>query len=730
MDDPKKVAKLMEQPPTPPVSTMTLQMKTVVNPKTHQHEVVALAACVHPDVNLDCATEENRRGMKWFVAVRPLGTSAGSQHMARLPHDLKPVLNACNMGKVQQMPNERALLSCLLQRIHSEDPDVLVSHNLFGFDFDVLLTRCVEHKLGLWSRLGRLHRNKMPILRSKTGNFREKLIAEACTGRILCDTYLSARDLLREENYSLTHLAKVQLGESRQDIDPMDVPEFFSTSNHMTNLIKQMCQSAGMVQRLLFKLQVLPLTKQLTGIAGNLWSKTAKGGDRAQRVEFLLLHEFHRLKYITPDKQTWAIKEHKAAAAGLSSAAPQKKGRGKPQYAGGLVLEPKKGLYETYILLLDFNSLYPSIIQEYNLCFTTMDWAPYIPKANTGGAGGVGGSAAMDVDVTDGGAATLEADGTVTLPPLPDEALEPGVVPKVIKSIIARRVTVKGILKQEKDPAKRQTLDIKQKALKLTANSLYGCLGFSNSRFFAKPIAAQVTAMGRETLQRTVDLAETQLNLEVIYGDTDSIMINTNSTDLAVVKDLGNQVKKEVNKLYKTLELEMDGIFKSMLLLKKKKYAALVVEEDSKTGEVSYSKETKGLDLVRRDWCRLSKNLGQFVLDHILSGESREIVVSQIHAKMDKVSKKMRAFEVPIDEFVVTKGMNKSVKDYPDAKSQPHLQVALAMLKEGKTVNTGDHIPYVICVKPDSDEHEPASFAQRAYHPDAVARSQGALQGK
>ena len=77
--------------------------------------------------------------------------------------------------------------------------------------------------------------------------------------------------------------------------------------------------------------------------------------------------------------------------------------------------------------------------------------------------------------------------------------------------------------------------------------------------------------------------------LQVIYGDTDSIMINTNSTSLEEVMKMGGEVKRQVNKRYRMLEIEIDGIFKCMLLLKKKKYAAVKLERtrDGQTAEVS-----------------------------------------------------------------------------------------------------------------------------------------------
>ncbi len=91
--------------------------------------------------------------------------------------------------------------------------------------------------------------------------------------------------------------------------------------------------------------------------------------------------------------------------------------------------------------------------------------------------------------------------------------------------------------------------------------------------------------------------------------------------------------------------------------------------------QVIVEREVKGLDQVRRDWCVMSREFGSTVLDVLLSGKEREEIVDSVHTALGTLGEDARAGRVALDKFVITRGLNKSPHDYPDAKSQPHLQV-------------------------------------------------------
>lgn len=401
VDSPKRIVRCPENHPAPPVVTCSLKFKTIVNPATHKSEIVSISAVCHKNVLLDTASDESAKHMTQLSLIRPLADQS-------MPRDLDAEISKV-MPQLRREMNERALLNRLMAQIGQWDPDVIVGHNAWGYDLDVLLSRCQAHKVSTWSKLGRRRRKDMPRSTAR----KDYVIADVMAGRLVCDTYLSAKEFLQETTYSLTNLAATQLKVNRQDIEAVDIPHWFQSSKTIVQLALSTLSDAQLVQRLMFKLQVLPLTRQLTCIAGNMWSHTLKS-QRAERTEYLLLHEFHSIKFLPPEKKRSRAK----AAAGKGA-----------KYSGGLVLEPKKGLYDSFILLLDFNSLYPSIIQEYNLCFTTINWSPFQSSGE---------------------------EEQPSLAPIPEESIKTGVLPRVIKTLVERRRTVKKLLKSEKIPDKRE----------------------------------------------------------------------------------------------------------------------------------------------------------------------------------------------------------------------------------------------------------------------------------
>nr|XP_048719303.1 DNA polymerase alpha catalytic subunit isoform X1 [Caretta caretta] len=669
--------------PPPPLVIMSLSMRTIQNVKTHQHEVMAVAALVHQRFCLDKAPPQPPFQTHFCVISKP--------NDCIFPYDFKEIIKSKN-ANVEIAATERTLLGFFLAKIHKIDPDIIVGHNIYGFDLEVLLQRINVCKVPHWSKIGRLRRSIMPKLGGR-GGFAER---NAACGRMICDVEISAKELIRCKSYHLSELVHQILKTERVTIPPEEIRNMYSDSSHLLYMLENTWTDARFILQIMCELNVLPLALQITNISGNVMSRTMMGG-RSERNEFLLLHAFYERDYIVPDKQVFKKPQQKLVDEDedVEDQNKSKIGRKKAAYAGGLVLDPKVGFYDTFILLLDFNSLYPSIIQEFNICFTT-------------------------VQRESSDAQKRAEDGMQEeIPELPDPSLEMGILPKEIRKLVERRRQVKQLMKQtDLNPDLYLQYDIRQKALKLTANSMYGCLGFSYSRFYAKPLAALVTHKGREILMHTKEMVQ-KMNLEVIYGDTDSIMINTNSTNLEEVFKLGNKIKSEVNKLYKLLEIDIDGVFKSLLLLKKKKYAALTVEP---TGDGKYvtKQELKGLDIVRRDWCDLAKETGNYVIGQILSDQSRDTIVENIQRRLIEIGENVINGRVPISQFEINKALTKDPQDYPDKKSLPHVHVAMWINSQGgRKVKAGDTVSYVIC-----QDGSNLSASQRAYAPEQLQKQE------
>ncbi|SYW73726.1 related to POL1 - DNA-directed DNA polymerase alpha, 180 KD subunit [Ustilago bromivora] len=512
--------------------------------------------------------------------------------------------------KIHTLKYERMLLNALLAQIHNADPDVIVGHEFNGVSLDVLLHRMKDLRAEHWSRVGRFRRPKWPKLKQ---GMNLKILA----GRLVCDLASdNGKSMITSTTWSLTEMCGTHLKIQREDIDPEETASFFDSlapsPERLLTFVRHCEVDTFFQMAIAAKVQILALTKQLTNLAGNSWNKTLNGG-RAERNEYILLHDFHRQKYICPDKiSAWEKKQIQQAAelkakakaknaGGVNNAAASAVSTKKDKFKGGLVFEPKRGLWDKYILVMDFNSLYPSIIQEFNIDFTTVERPPTqglededIPTSSTAAATGEDGS-----DSTFPTAAAVDVD---KIPDIPSSDVDQGVLPRIIAQLVARRRQVKSLMKDKSATASQlMQWNIKQLALKLTANSMYGCLGFENSRFYARPLAALTTFKGREILTATKDLAESML-LDVIYGDTDSVMINTNATEYKEALRIGQEFKKSVNERYRLLEIDIDGVFERMLLLQKKKYAAVLVDEDGKR-----MTEIKGLDMKRREYCALTR---------------------------------------------------------------------------------------------------------------------------
>ena len=355
-------------------------------------------------------------------------------------------------------------------------------------------------------------------------------------------------------------------------------------------------------------------------------------------------------------------------------------------YEGATVLEPSCGFYRCPVAVLDFASLYPSIMMAHNLCYSTLlppgrEKKPDCP------------------DFTESPPAAGNDQATCFVKP----QVRKGLLPSILERLLAARKAAKAQLTQcqagEAGATRRKVLHGRQLALKLSANSVYGFTGATNGPLPCLEVAGAVTAYGREMIQATKAKVESHFttaggyahNAEVVYGDTDSVMVKFGPEGLSLEEAmrLSNEASKVCSSIFPApVRLEFEKIYRPFLLMAKKRYAGLAF-----TSLSSPELETKGIETVRRDWCDLVRHGLEETLKHLLAPDGSDGSQKAIGHVRD-VCNDLKQGKIDLKSLVISKSLGRN--EY--AAKAPHAEVAEKLKKRdpANAPRMGDRVSYLV----------------------------------
>jgi DNA polymerase-2 len=555
---------------------------------------------------------------------------------------------------VSAYETQEELLQAFLDWIAEFDPDVLIGWNVVNFD-----TRFLQR---LADRLGRrllLGRNRRP------GHWREldedgARYTVQFPGRVILDGIeLLRAAFYRFESFSLENVARELLGEGK----------LVHGSDRGAEITRQFREDKTSLAR--YNLKDCELVSDIFAVTGMLdfaVARTVMTGLNLDRLggsvasfDNLYLPRLHRAGYVAP------------VASSERTASP-----------GGFVLDSNPGIYD-HVLVLDFKSLYPSIIRTF-----------FIDPL--GLALGVSG----------------ELSAAQTVPGFLNGrfAREGHILPVLIEQLWKQR-----------DEAKANRNEPLSQAIKIIMNSFYGVLGTPGCRFFDARLASSITRRGHQILNRTRDTIEAAGH-QVIYGDTDSVFvwIQEADTDEQAVA-AGRQLQQDLNvwwhreirqefDLECELELEFETHYKRFLMPtvrgsdkgSKKRYAGVVAD---KGGDRLVF---KGLESVRTDWTRLARTFQEELYRRIFMQEDYIEYVKDVRARVLAGEEDQR--------LVYRKRLRRKLGDY-ERNVPPHVQAARLYEERGLPLpSRGSWVEYVITTSGAEPAAKPLAQLDYQYYVD------------
>lgn len=569
-------------------------------------------------------------------------------------------LNSCAHivgSQVLSFKEEEKMLQAWRDFIEEVDPDVVIGYNTANFDFPYLMDRAKALRMQKFPYLGRLRGVKTEV---KSTHFSSKAYGQrdsketTLDGRLQLDVLQFMQREYKLRSYTLNAVCAHFLGEQKEDVHHSIITELQNGTPESRRRLAIYClKDAYLPQRLMDKLMCFVNYLEMARVTGVPFNFLLARGQSIKVLSQL----FRR-------------------ANGEGYLVPSLKGEGSDeQYEGATVIEPRKGYYDVPIATLDFSSLYPSIMMAHNLCYTTL-----IDKHTIDRLGLV-----RDIDYIQ----TPNNDYFVR------SNRRKGLLPTVLEDLISARKRAKADLKKETDPFKRAVLDGRQLALKISANSVYGFTGATVGKLPCLAISSSVTSYGRQMIEKTKQEVEAEYcianghshNAEIIYGDTDSVMVRFGSTELKEIMELGKLAAEFVTqKFVKPIKLEFEKVYFPYLLISKKRYAGLYWTRADKFDKM----DSKGIETVRRDNCRLVSTVIETCLHKMLI--DRDIRGAEEYTK--QTISDLLQNRIDMSQLVITKALSKN--EYVGKQAHVELAERMKQRDAGSAPALGDRVAYVI----------------------------------
>jgi DNA polymerase elongation subunit (family B) len=356
----------------------------------------------------------------------------------------------------------------------------------------------------------------------------------------------------------------------------------------------------------------------------------------------------------------------------------------KTGFKGGLVLKATPQNIRQWLGVLDFASLYPSVIERHNICPST--WVRCREEADE--AGLVEG---VDYDKAPNGAFFLTRETKV------------GIIPRLCRFLVDKRNATKALIKRCTDPTLLMSLNAIEGAFKVAANSVYGQLGMSTSHIGLVCAGDAVTAYGRRYLRRVVrTLARSEFTktnaLRVVYGDTDSCFFAYDAPDVDAARRVFMEAEYLVNVkagfLQAPMKVARDSLSQQAVMATKKRYVLATIPIEP--GEPKRVKvKSKGMQFVKGDSVPYAQVTGKKLMEGIMEeGWSDDEIVSYVKAQITK----LLLGEVSREQFIMSMKLSKPLAEYSTAgHPPPHVAAALLLQDAGKEVRSGECIEYYMC---------------------------------